>query len=517
MYNSLRIGGLASGMDIDQMVRDMMKVERMRVDKLEQKKQALEWRQDDYQEINSSLRALRDAVFQMKLQGSFLTKKAVSSNTAAVEAAAGAGAVAGSYDVTVTQLATGVTKGSQGTLADEVDTDGSTKTLAEQFGLTGTITFTLEGSGGTHEFSFDTGTANIYTVAAAINEADLGINAGYDAALDRFSLTTTSTGEAAIIKVTNDVNHFLSGDQDAGVDGMGDPGIENGDNTLGLLLKGDGTSYEGHNASFDFGDMTGLTSATNTVTVNGLTLTLKEAGSTTVTVSRDTDAVYDKIAAFVEKYNEVMGKVYDELYEERYSDYQPLTDDQREELTDKQIEQWEEKAKSGLLRSDATLFSLGGRLRQGVSAPVGGASAKGYNSLAAIGIKTTADYFSPRLEIDEEDLRQALEEEPDGVMNLFTQSSEVDGELGIAQRLYAALDIGIDQIIDKAGGGEFSLVDNSVIGKQVSDLNDQIVAWEERLLQIEDRYWRQFSAMEEAIQQMNAQSMWLAQQFGQTG
>ncbi|MBC7325702.1 MAG: flagellar cap protein, partial [Moorella sp. (in: Bacteria)] len=229
--SSLRVGGLASGIDTDSIVKELMRAHRIPLDRLHQQKQILQWQQEDYREINTSLRSFRDKVFTMKLQATYLARKAVSSNEAAMGAAANSSAVPGMYTVTVTQLAQGVSKGSQldaeqNPLPEETNSDGSTKNLKTQFSLAyDTLTFTLEGTNGRKDFSFDTNTASIYTVAAEINAANLGIAASYDATLNRFFLTTTATGAAAKIKVTNDTHYFLSGDKDAN-GGAGDPVLE---------------------------------------------------------------------------------------------------------------------------------------------------------------------------------------------------------------------------------------------------------------------------------------------------
>ncbi|MDQ0285630.1 flagellar hook-associated protein 2 [Desulfofundulus luciae] len=505
--SSLRIGGLASGIDTDSIIKELMKAQRIPLDRLNQDKQILQWQQEDYRAIYDSLRAFRDKVFNMKLQATYMAKTATSSNEAAVSATAGSSAVPGMYTVTVTQLAQGVSKGSQDTLPDEANADGSTMSLKQQFGLGyDTLAFTLEGANGIKKFSFDTNTANIYTVVSEINAANLGITASYDATLNRFFLTTTSTGAAAKIIVTNDSNNFLSNN-------AGD-----GNNTLKLLLKGDGTAYTGQDAVFNFGDATGLKSATNTVTINGITLTLKQGGgaSTTITVSNDTDAVFNAIKDFVDAYNEIIDKINGKLTEPRYRDYLPLTDEQREQLSDEQEKQWEEKARSGLLRGDSLLESVVSRMRATMSAVVPGLTGgQGYKTLAQIGITTLSYEERGKLYIDEAKLKDALQKDPDGVMNLFTKSAENYAEKGIAMRLYDDINSAMALISARAGtSSSYSTADNSAIGRQIAAMNERISTLEERLQQMEDRYWRQFTAMEQAIQQMNAQSAWLAQQLG---
>ncbi len=501
----LRIGGLASGMDIDSIVNDLMKVERIPLDKLKQEKQLLEWKKEDYLEINRKLMELRDSAFSLKLESAFNAKNAASSNEDAVGVSAGGSAVQGTYTVTVHQLAEGVFKASTSELADESN-GNSTKTLYEQFqaefdarGFTSsdTITFTLNGT----EFSFNLGTDNIYTVVSKINNADLGVTASYDADLNRFFLTTTTTGSNAKITVTSDSADFIS----------------NGTNTSILKLNIDeGTTYTGKDAVYDFGDAKDLTSSTNTATINGLTLEFKQGGSvtSTITVTNDTDTVFNTIKEFVDLYNETLELINSKLWEERYRDYPPLTDAQKEEMTEKEIELWEEKARSGLLQSDDLLRSIVGDMRLTMAGVVKNLN-KQYDSLDDIGIATQSWQEYGKLYIDEDKLKEALEKNLDSVKELFAKNSNVGSEKGIAERLYDVLDAGIDKIADRAGIElGFSLVDNSYLGKKIRDMNQSIEEWEDRLVEIENRYWREFTMMEKAINQMNMQSMWLMQQFG---
>ncbi len=501
----LRIGGLASGMDIYSIVNDLMKVERIPLDKLKQQKQLLEWKKEDYLEINRKLMELRNSAFNLKLESAFNAKNAASSNEDAVGVSAGGSAVPGTYTVTVHQLAEGVFKASTKELVDESN-GSSTKTLYEQFqtefdarGLTSsdTITFTLNGT----EFSFDLGTDNIYTVVSRINNAELGVTASYDAELNRFFLTTTTTGSNAEITVTSDSADFIS----------------NGTNTSILKLNIDeGTTYTGQDAVYDFGDAVGLTSSTNTATINGLTLEFKQGGgvTSTITVSNDTDAIFNTIKEFVDLYNETLELINSKLREKRYRDYPPLTDAQKEEMTEKQIELWEEKARSGLLQNDSLLRSIVSDMRLTMAGVVENLNGQ-YDSLDDIGIRTRLWQEYGKLYIDEDKLQEALEKNLDSVKELFTKNSDVENEKGVAERLYDVIDRGIDRIADRAGiESDFSLVDNSYLGKKIKDMNQRIEEWEDRLLEIEDRYWREFTMMEKAINQMNMQSMWLMQQFG---
>ena len=500
---ALRVGGLASGMDIESIVKDLMRAERMPLDKLQQDKQLLEWKQEDYRDINQQVFKLRDAVFDMKLQGTYQTKSASTSDETVLGVSATGSATEGTYTITVNNLASGVSKASKSELADETDVDGNTLSLFDQFseftarGFASTedITVTVNGT----ELTFDLDQDNIYSVVSKINDADVGVKASYDKDLNRFFLTTSTTGSDTEITITSDESNFLSN--------------EGATYTILKMGIGEGISYKGQDASYDFGDAAGLTSSTNMATINGLNLDLKDSGTTTVTVKSDTDAVFDKIKSFVETYNETLELVTDKTQEKRYRDYKPLTDEQKEDMSDNQIEMWEEKARSGLLKSDSIVRDVISDFRMAMSGIVENISGA-YGSLDEIGISSRNRYDNGKLYIDEADLKEALNKDSQGVMDLFINNSDVDDEKGVAVKLYDAVIHSSELITDKAGReSSFSLVDNSYIGKRLSNMSDEINAWENRLTTVEDRYWRQFTRMEEAISRMNSQSAWLSQQF----
>ena len=500
----MRLSGLASGMDIDQMVSDLMRAHRMTVDKSYQQKQILEWRREDYRTINTKLLTLRNSAFDMKLQGSFMNKKATSSNNEVLTATASNQAVPADYTITVHNLASGVTKSSTEALAASYTGSGSDrviKTLGEQFGLTGNVTFTLQGSvnGEAKEqaFTFDTATQPIYEVVGQINNAGLGIKASYDANLERFFLMTSSTGEQAEIHVKADAENFLTNNLKLNVSVGAD----------------EANAHRGTDAVIDFNDAVGLKFSSNQFTINGITLNLKEGSGKTVKVSvnQDVDAVMDRIKAFVESYNSTIDSIGSRLKEERNRDYLPLTEAQKKDMKDRDIEKWEEKARSGMLKADQLLGSAYNEIRAVTMARVEGLPGK-YTSLSSIGITTKNWYENGKLEINETKLREALTNDPEGVMNLFTASNEDPKKSGVATKLYDAVNNAMSQITTKAGSAA-ALYDDSVLGKDITRLNQSISAAEKRLLSLEDRYYRQFTAMEQAISQMNSQSMWLAQMF----
>lgn len=285
-----------------------------------------------------------------------------------------------------------------------------------------------------------------------------------------------------------------------------------------LQFKSSTIKTEGMNAKFDInGLVTERTS--NTFEVNGVTFTLKttfdENSPVSTSVSNDSGKVVENIKDFVQKYNEMIDTIQKKLNEEAYRSYTPLTDEQREQLSDKQQEQWEEKAKSGLIRRDPILANALSTMRMNFYQPVINEGVSSVlNQLSSIGIKTTANYLEGgKLEINEAELRKAVEADPESVENLFRGTGTAVSEQGIVQRLYDTVNSTMDKIKLKAGNS-FSTNQQFTMGKQLDSLNKSISSFESRLTQIENRYWSQFTAMEKAIQRSNEQMAYLMQQFG---
>ncbi|MGG4406606.1 flagellar hook-associated protein 2 [Geobacillus stearothermophilus] len=495
MANTLRISGLASGMDIDKIVSDLMKAERMPLDKLKQKKQLLEWQRDDYRSMNTLLQGLDDYLFSnITLQSSMFKKTVSSSNESVVTATAGSSAANVAAAIQVNQVATSAVWLS----------DATKRVDKASFSVDADVTLTINvtnGDGTTKQAAITVkqGTTLDGLIAQLNSNLDLGVSAFYDEQTGRISIMKKDTGAQASLVLADQatVDFFAQ---------------------LGFTNTAAGQELTGKTAGKD-ADITinGLrtTRSSNTFTINGVTYTVKGTGTATVSVSTDVDAMVNAIKGFVDKYNEVIAKINAELKEERYRDYPPLTDEQKEAMTEKQIELWEEKARSGMLRGDSILSSALSQMRMNVYTKVEGANIpSGFSQLAQIGITTSSNYLDGgKLIIDETKLREKIKENPDAVYQLFNQDGATDAEKGIARRLRDTIKATIGKIEQKAGKTIWTN-QQFAIGRDLIEINDQIDRFEDRLKQIEDRYYRQFTAMEEAIQRANQQSMYLMNAFG---
>ncbi|MBA2175571.1 flagellar hook-associated protein 2 [Halobacillus locisalis] len=512
--SDMRIGGLASGMDIDKLVGDLMKAERQPMNKMEQDKSWLEWKRDSYRDVNKQLNELDTMAFDMKLERSFNSKN-TSSSDPAVSATATAAAGNGSYTLDVKEVATAAYNYSENKLTKTGETFDPDAALSSQQGnlknginLSESFSLTTYNEDGTkNERTFDVaGDKSLNDILKEISDSDLGVRAFYDKSADKVMIERTETGN-----FNQNSGEFLGAE--IGFDGSNSfmsttLDIKNGDNSTGtweLNEKG------GSDAKFTYNNGLEITSSSNDYTLNGVNFKFNAVtnGNITVDVSNDVDKAVDKIVEFVDKYNKVIEDLNGKTDEKRYRDFPPLTEKQKEDMEEREIELWEEKAKSGMLRNDTSIESALNNMRRDWYTPVENDGA--YSMMSEIGISTSSNYRDGgKLLIDEDELRTALSKDPESVHKLF---SGTDENPGVARRIETSIEGTINSIEKKAG--KSTTVDNSfMLGRQIEDLNKEMDNFQDRLNMMEDRYWSEFGAMEKAISQMNQQSSFIMQNFG---
>ena len=369
------------------------------------------------------------------------------------------------------------------------------------------------------------GSDSLDAVINKVNSSDVGVSMFYDSFSDKMTLTRKDTGDfkessQEIITSGDFINQILKFQK---VNPDGTFQVDESNNPI--LVTEDG----GENAKFTINGLETQRNS-NTFNINGVTITLKQtftdlkpdpvhptlehSAPVTVTVNKNSDEIFNNIKGFIDKYNELIDKIQKEISEERYKDYAPLSDEQREQLSEKQQEQWEEKAKSGMLRRDSTLTSLLASMRRDFYGSVDSeAISPVYKQLTSIGISTKPYSRDGKLEINEAELKKAIEADPESVEKLFNAAGSTYEQKGIAQRLYDTVNNTMDKITAKAGSVFTTDNNQFAIGKQIKSLDNQIDRIEERLAAFESRYYRQFTAMEKAIQQANSQSAQLMQYF----
>lgn len=509
-----RLNGFTGVMDIETTVKKLMDAERLPLNKLLAQKQINEWQTQQYRDLNLLMDDFRKQISDgVGLVSSFNAKAVTSSNENVVTATSSNSTnnVVNTIDE-ITSLASSARWTSNAVVnsgGGAIDPTAKLNTITFNGGyqLSGAqkLQFdvtTPEGATSTVSIDIDGSTDSLNDVIKKINNSGAGVSAFYDTTTQKMVFTNKATGTGANIKIN---------ETGAGA------GTKNFMQAIGFSADASNNlvpSSNGTDASFKINGLT-TTRKSNNFTMGEVTYTLKQTSATPITVSTttDTNKVFDNIKVFVDKYNELIAKVSERVTQKRYRDFTPLTDEQKDSMKEEQIKKWEEKATSGLLRGDSVLSGVLNKMRSELGNPVDGST---INLLSKIGISTSSDYLAGgKLIIDEKKLKQAIQDDPNAVANLFTQpgSGTDTKDQGIAVRLKNTLKSAIDDVTKKAGKAFYSSQQFS-LGKSLLDLNKRIGNFEDRLIQIEDRYYRQFSAMENAVQRANAQSAQLMQSFG---
>lgn len=498
--NALRMTGLASGMDTQSMVDSLMRAERMKYDKLTQQKTLLDWKKEANLEVNNLLRSFRDDYFSvLKPDNNMLSSTAIQlykvqmDANPSVSVSAGRDALTGSHTIdSIASLASGAKASSTAPVsAGALSLDAELGSLALNTPLTfvdGALSFTINGS----DFTFNS-TDSLRTVINRVNsDATANVQMSYSSLTGKISVANKALGSAHSLVITNGSgNAFAASGAAFGV-------AEN-------------TFTNGTDASLTI-DGVAVVKETNNFTIDGVTYSLKGTTGSPVSfsVDQDVDAAVGKIKKFVDAYNTLIGKLEDTVDEKPNPDYKPLTDTDRENLSEAQIEKWEKLAKSGMLHNDSYVNRLLQDMRKSFYDVVSGAGV----SASSIGLTTSSYLTKGIIQIDETKLRKALQDNPQQVADVFSKASYASGvsqkysESGLAARMQTSIN---SYITDYMGYRTQST------NSQYSRLADSMTRMQQTLSAKEERYWQQFSRMEQAISQMNSQSSWLSQQFAAKG
>lgn len=372
------------------------------------------------------------------------------------------------------------------------DISGSTK-LAD-LGIKVGTTFSVNGK----DFVVDDkSTINDFTTAVS----KMGVSASFDASHGRFYLNASKTGAANDFNITSSDSSALE--------------------ALGLGSKAE--KVDARDAIIYYNNVK-YTSDSNTLTVNGLTITAKAKTDSVVNVevAADVDSAYNTIKNFIKSYNELIDEM-NKYYNEKDAGYDALTEDERSKLSDTQIEKWEEKAKQGLLRRDSTLQTLLSGMRttlnQGVQVTMADGSTKTM-TLASLGI-VTGDYTeNGKLHIlgDEDD--DQYSSETNTLKNLLESGSDIVGQViggttstsGVGTQMYDYLRKSMTRIEGVRSTQTF--YNDKTLDSEIDDYDDDIDKWDEKLQNLEDKYYDQFSKMESAMAKLQSQQSYLSSLFG---
>ena len=346
-------------------------------------------------------------------------------------------------------------------------------------------------------------------LTAINNNKDAGVTATYLGSENKFVLSSNEKGEGRKITLGADPNDTA----DAANLIFGGVSTDGTDGEMSILYNGVQTT---------------ITSSSNTFSIDGLDIRATNTfntgsataeGGVSFTASADTEKVTETVKKFIEAYNAMIDEVRTQATTKPDSNYKPLTDDQKNEMNETSIKNWEDKAKEGILYNSSALKDLD-NATQGIfsSMMINGVS---YDDLEKIGISFSDDYTAGgKIVFDEEKFKTAMDSDPEKVSDLFTGThgivNTIDSTLSTYATRYASKNgnsYGV--LIEEAGSEKLSLtLTNNSIYKELKDMQETITNLQSQLSTEQDRYISQFTQMERLINQMNSQSSYLSQLGG---
>ena len=572
-----------SGLDIESLVKMGMMNKQNQYDKMYQTQLKQTWVKEAYNTVYTDVKAFKESMSTFKMQSNMSAMQATSSNNDVVSVTANGAAAAMNHKITVEQVASNAylmtangqkidrannSAANSAYLKDVLFEAGYTKST----GADGQTSYAVRNSAGkaethkgsevaisievqdsdevdsdgkpvTHkvEFTYDQifgDNKTLNDLATAFSNSGANVQGGYDTVNDSFSLYNKTSGSANKIglKANNEASaELLNKLHLASYDGQ--------NNTLGSAITFEtdkmNVAATGTNAKATIDGKT-YESDTNKLNVanviynfNGVSA--KNADGTyqasTISVSQDTDKIVDNVKKFVETYNTLIDSLNTKYREEKNTDYKPLTKKQESEMTESQINKWNEKAKSGLLYHDNNIYSIISDMREALYTEVDAVDtvltdARGnkysYNSMSSIGITSSTN--QGHITLDEEKLKKALTEDPDCVYQLFASdqdSTYISGSTnknqsdtytsksdylntGIANRLYNSMTTNIRNLESYAGTSK-ETDDESYLGKLITNMNTKMTSFQTLMKSYESKLYKKYDAMEVALSKLGAQ------------
>lgn len=508
-----RITGLNSGLDTESLITALTQNYKTRVDKQTGGQTRLSWKQDVWKSTNKDIVSFYNGKLSDMRFSTAFNKKTSKASSNAVSITTGESAMISSSTVSKTSLAkasylTGNKVTKQG--SDELATKD---TKMSELGITEDTTISFKmGKDGAETLNITISASDsmsdlVSKLNSATTDSGLGVTANYDAKQGRLYIASEKTGEE---------NAFT---------------VDTSTNAAALSLLGINTDELEQESQYQEAEdaelvMNGVsyTSASNTFEVNGLSISINSSTNEefTITTSNDTSGIYDMVKEYLSQYNTLIQKL-DTLYNADKADkYDILTSDQKDEMTEDEITEWNNKIKTGLLAKDSTLYNVIQALKESMQRSFEVTDANGKTSLMSLstfGINTKGYFEAEENErglyhIDGNDdddyskanadkLASAIANDPDAVTSFFTQlSREVYSKLG-------------DLMKGSQYSSAYTVYEDKLMASQYSEYTTKISNAEKDLEKKQDYYYSKFAAMEKALSKINSSSSSLGSMLGQ--
>ncbi|MCR5754853.1 MAG: flagellar filament capping protein FliD [Acetatifactor sp.] len=499
---AMRLSGLMSGMDTESIVQQLVQVRGAKVDKAKKEQTKLQWKQDAWKDLNTKIKNLQSKYLStMRFPDAYSKKTTTVSNSSIASVITGEKAVNGVQHLEVKSLAkTAYLTG--GTV--EKREGASSEELSALTKMNDLMTFEQDGEGneisknlvlkGVGDEDVNIELTSDTTISDILNKLkEKGLNANFDAKQQRFFISAKDSGKNGNFSIEGDDTTLKA----LGLNVVDEDSEESG----ATYIPGKNAEIKLNGATFESND--------NVFEINGLTFTAlsetKEGESVTVTTQQDTDGIYDMIKNFLKEYNTVINEM-DKLYNaESAKGFEPLTDEEKEAMSESEAEKYEQKIKDALLRRDSSLNSISSAMRETMMKGVEIDGESMY--LADFGIGTLGYFVAPdneknayHIDGDADDadtagnadkLKGLIASDPDKVINFFTK---------LSQNLYTEMSNQSKSVEGYRSFGNF--YDDKKMKSDYDDYTSKIKDLEARLADYEDSWYSKFAKMETAMAKM---------------
>ncbi|MBQ3797479.1 MAG: flagellar filament capping protein FliD [Butyrivibrio sp.] len=500
----IRITGMNSGLDTESIITALTQRHQDKVDTNKNNQKKLTWKQDKWKELNKKVTSFYNGTLaNMRFSTAYTKKTTTASNSNAVTVVTGDSAMNANQTLSIKSLSTSAfLTGNEVTLQNGTTAASKSSTMADL------------GFSGTNKLEFKIGDNAQDLISVDVAETDT-----IDDVVSKLRGATSSvTGTSLNFNYDENNNRFFVSAKNAG-DSNNFTAVSS---ALSDKLGFNSTNYiEGSDAEIELNGVT-YTSDSNTFSINGLTITANEvAENITLSTKQDTSGIYDNIKNMLKEYNELMKEFATAYNADKATKYKMLTDDQKEEMSDKEVEEWEKKIKDGLLSGDETISNIRNGLKSVMNLGVDvtmkdGSTKKLY--LADFGI-ATGSYFATdenerdalHIDGDKDDsvtsgntdlLSAFISSDPEAVQGFFTE---------LSRSLYGKLS---DLMKGTEYSSSFTIYEDKLMASQYSSYTTKISDAEKALTAAQDRYYSKFASMEKALAKINSSSSSLSGMLG---
>lgn len=491
----ITLGGLSSGMDTDNMIKELMKAHSLKSHRYKKKNIMNDYKQEEWKKMNAKIYSFYNKeLTNIRLKGNVIKQKATASNSSVADFTATTGALKGNHELEVLQLAKNATAAS-GKLQTPGGQAISESTTMADLGLTGKeLRISYQGENGPEEVVVTAEAEDTLQVfARKIRENTSGkidIEANADINNGHLFLATKKTGEKQSFRLSGEI-----------ATAFGFSAAEN----------------KGQNAKYSYNGMVAFSSESNQIEVNGIRANLKSLGKTNIHIERNVDEAYKQVVDFIKKYNALVHEMQEKesvTISRGQRDMEPLLDEEKKALSEADVKKWEETLRGRVFKGDRNIRALLQDMKMTMSTTVVENNGD-YSSLSRLGIQTggfkegtgallfidgDAEVGGKKADLPNK-LKEALDKDPEAVAELLSKVGQ------------ALSDKMADRMKATSLRSYMSFYDDKSLKNEQRQMENRIRVMEDQLEKLEERYRRQFAAMEKALAKSNSTSGWLSQQF----